>query len=142
MTQELNRPQATAARAVVFEQGSNHLVLVSIDNLGFYSGTADPLRKAILDACRLQPSELFLCAIHTHSAPTLTLSTEKGHPNNVEYSKWLQGKLIEVVRNALERLAPVQVGIGSGSSPLARTCDWRKKPSGCWQNCGRSAIAK
>lgn len=107
-----------SARAVAFNQGSNHLVLVSIDNLGFYNGTAEPLRKAILDACRLRPSELFLCAIHTHSAPTLTLNPEKGHPNNVEYTKWLQGKLIEVVRNALERLAPVQVGVGSGSSPV------------------------
>jgi neutral ceramidase len=107
-----------SARAVAFAQGSNHLVLVSIDNLGFYNSTADPLRKAVLEACGLRPSELFLCAIHTHSAPTLTLNTEKGHPNNVEYSKWLQGKLVEVVRTALERLAPVKMGVGSGSSPV------------------------
>ena len=107
-----------SARAVAFNQGSNHLVLVSIDNLGFYNGTAEPLRQAVLDACRLRPSELFLCAIHTHSAPTLTLNPEKGHPNNVEYTKWLQGKLVKVVRSALERLAPVQVGVGSGSSPV------------------------
>jgi hypothetical protein len=107
-----------SARAVAFEQGSNHLVLVSIDNLGFYNGTAEPLRQAVLDACRLRPSELFLCAIHTHSAPTLTLNPEKGHPNNVQYTKWLQGKLVDVVRSALERLAPVQVGVGSGSSPV------------------------
>ena len=107
-----------SARAVAFEQGSNHLVLVSIDNLGFYNATAEPLRQAVLDACRLRPSELFLCAIHTHSAPTLTLNPEKGHSNNVEYTKWLQGKLVEVVRSALERLAPAQVGVGSGSSPV------------------------
>ena len=74
-----------SARAVAFEQGSNHLVLVSIDSLGFYNGTAEPLRQAVLEACRLRPSELFLCAIHTHSAPTLTLNPEKGHPNNVQY---------------------------------------------------------
>ncbi len=107
-----------SARAMAFSQGSHRLVLVSIDNLGFYSRTADPLRQAILDACQLQPSELFLCAIHTHSAPALTLSAETGHPNNVEYTKWLQGKLVEVVRSALEQLAPVQVGVGSGSSPV------------------------
>ena len=106
------------ARAAAFAQGDAKLVLVSIDNLGFYNGTAEPLRQAILDACRLQPSELFLCAIHTHSAPALTLDTEKGHPNNVAYTKWLQGKLVEVVRSALERLGPVQVGVGSGSSPV------------------------
>ena len=107
-----------SARAVAFQQGSNHLVLVSIDSLGFYNGTAEPLRQAVLDACHLRPSELFLCAIHTHSAPTLTLDPEKGHPNNVQYTKWLQEKLIEAVRQALDRMAPVQVGVGSGSSPV------------------------
>jgi neutral ceramidase len=107
-----------SARVLAFEQAGQRLVLVSLDNLGFYNATGQPLRQTILDACRLQPSELFLCAIHTHSAPTLTLNSEKGHPNNVEYTKWLQGKLVEAVRSALDQLAPVQVGVGSGSSPV------------------------
>jgi hypothetical protein len=107
-----------SVRAVAFEHDGKRLVLVSLDNLGFYNGTAEPMRQAILDACRLQPSELFLCAIHTHSAPTLTLDAEKGHPNNVDYSKALQGTLVEVTRAALARLASVQVGVGSGSSPV------------------------
>src|SRR5438105_606870 len=71
------------ARAVAFEQGNKHLVLVSIDLLGFYNNTAEPLRNAVLDACHLQPSELFLAAIHTHSAPTPILDSSKGHTNNV-----------------------------------------------------------
>ncbi len=107
-----------SARAVAFAYGDRKLVLVSLDNLGFYNNTAPPLREAVLGGCGLEPSELFLCAIHTHSAPALTLSTEKGHPNNVAYTKWLQGKLVEVVRQALDRLTPVQLGVGSGSSPV------------------------
>jgi hypothetical protein len=107
-----------SARALAFAQGDRKLLLVSIDNLGFYSDTAKPLRQAILDACKLQPSELFLCAIHTHSAPALTLGPEKGHPNNVAYTKWLQGKLVEVARQAMDQLAPAQLGVGSGSSPV------------------------
>jgi hypothetical protein len=107
-----------SARVAAFAQGERKLVLVSIDNLGFYNGTAEPLRRAILKACRLEPSELFLCAIHTHSAPALALDIEKGHPNNIAYTKWLQGKLVEVVRSALDRLAPVKLGVGSGSSPV------------------------
>src|SRR5512140_790761 len=63
-----------SARAVAFESGGRQLVLVSTDNLGFYGGTMEVMRQAILDACSLQPSELFLCAIHTHSAPGLTLN--------------------------------------------------------------------
>lgn len=107
-----------SARVVAFEQNGHRLVLVSVDNLGFYSGTAEPLRQAILGACGLQPSELFLCAIHTHSAPSLTLDAEKGHTHNVEYTQILRDKLVDVVRTALNRLAPVRLGIGFGSSPV------------------------
>jgi hypothetical protein len=106
------------ARAVAFAQGDRKLVLVSLDNCGFYGGTAAPFRQAILEACGLEPAELFLCAIHTHSAPALTLDPDKGHPNNLAYTKWLQGKLVEVVRQALDRLTPAQLGLGSGSSPV------------------------
>jgi hypothetical protein len=106
------------ARALVFEQDDNKLALVSIESLGFYNKTAEPLRQAILSACGLKPSELLLCAIHTHSAPTLTLDPERGHSNNVEYTRSLETKLAEVVHNALQRLAPVRIQVGSGSSPI------------------------
>lgn len=107
-----------SARAVVFEEGGHRLVLVSTDVIGFYGDTAQKMRKAILEACALQPAELFLTAIHTHSAPSVTLDNVKGHPNNVEYSKELQAKLIEVVKTALAGFKPAQVGFGAGSSPV------------------------
>jgi len=106
------------ARALAFEKGGKHLVLVSIDNLGFYNNTAEPLRQAILDRCRLQPSELLLCAIHDHSAPTLTLNVEKDGAPNVEYTKALAGRLANLVSQALEDLKPVQLSLGFGSSPV------------------------
>jgi neutral ceramidase len=107
-----------SARAVAFERGGQRLVLISTDVLGFYGGSAPILRQAVLDECRLQPSELFLAAIHTHSAPTVTFDSARGHSNNVAYSKLLQEKLIEVVRTALAGLSPVQVGFGFGASPV------------------------
>jgi Neutral/alkaline non-lysosomal ceramidase, N-terminal len=107
-----------STRAVAFEEGHHRLVMVALDNCGFYNGTAEPLRDAVLHACGLQPSELFLCATHTHSAPTLGFDTQKTHPNNVQYSRWLQTKLVEVARQALDHLGPVEVGVGSGSSPV------------------------
>jgi hypothetical protein len=107
-----------SGRAVVFEQDGKHLVLVSTDILGFYNGTADALRQAILDACHLEPSELFLAAIHTHSAPTPVLDPVKGNSNNVEYTRTLQTQLVQVVREAMERLVPVKLAAGSGASPV------------------------
>jgi hypothetical protein len=107
-----------SARVIAFEQNGRKLVLISTDNLGFYGGTAEAIRAAIIQACNLQPAELFLCAIHTHSAPTLTLTPERGHPNNLRYTKALQDKLVETTRTALSRLAPVELGSGTGASPV------------------------
>ena len=106
------------ARALVLEADGQHLALVSIDNLGFYNDTAEPLRRAILEACQLKPSELFLCAIHDHSAPILTFDAEKGGPANVEYTKSLEGKLVEVVRAGVKGLQPVKASVCFGSSPV------------------------
>ena len=106
------------ARAVAFEQNQQRLVLVAVDNCGFYNATAEPLRRAVLSASGLKPSELFLCATHTHSAPALGLDGQKSHSNNVQYTQGLQGKLVEVVREALQHLGPIEVGTGSGSSPV------------------------
>src|SRR6266516_7978334 len=95
------------ARAIAFEQNHERLVLVAVDNCGFYNSTAEPLRKAVLTARGLKPSELFVCATHTHSAPGLGLDSLKSHSNNVQYTQRLEGKLVEVVRQALEQLGPI-----------------------------------
>lgn len=107
-----------SARVVAFENDGRRLVLVSTDLIGFYGGTAEHLRQVILKEFNLQPAELFLSAIHTHSAPTLEGKAEKGHPNNVAYTKQLQSKLIEAIREALDGAAPVRIGVGVGSCPV------------------------
>ena len=107
-----------SARAVAFEQGGQRLVLVSTDFLGFYDGTAASMRKTILAACGLQPSELFLAAIHTHSAPTPTLGGGDVHPNNLAWTKTLEAQLVAAVREALSALAPAEIAFASGSSPV------------------------
>jgi neutral ceramidase len=107
-----------SARVLAFEAGGKRLVLVATDLIGFYSGTADHMRQALLSEFNLQPSELFLTAIHTHAGPALTIDPQRGHANNLEYTEKLQGKLIEVVRQALGGLEPVRLGLGVGSCPI------------------------
>ncbi len=107
-----------SARAVAFEENGKRLVLVSTDILGFYDGTSEVFRKTITEACHLEPSELFLSAIHTHSAPTPTLDSVKGHTNNIEYTKFLENRLVTVVQDAISKAVPVNMGAGSGISPV------------------------
>lgn len=102
------------ARAVVFKSNDKKLVLVSTDvirPLTFF-------REAILKEFSLESSELFLTAVHTHSGPTLVLDKDKGHANNVEYTKSLNPKLITVIREALNNMEKVGIGAGIGYSPV------------------------
>ena len=107
-----------SARVVAWENKGKRLVLVSTDILGFYSGTADYLRKHILDEFELKPSELFLSAVHTHSGPELTIDKTKSHANNLEYTKGLKDKLIKAIREAFRTMEPVHIGVGAGCSPV------------------------
>jgi hypothetical protein len=107
-----------SARVVAFECGGKRAVLVSLDNLGFYNDTATQIRAALLERCKLEPSELMLCAIHTHSAPTLTLNAGKDHPNNVEYTKTLTATIGDLIERALKSMEPVSVGARRGYSPV------------------------
>jgi neutral ceramidase len=106
-----------SVRVLAFEAGDRRLVLISADLIGFYGGTADDMREALLREFRLQPSELFLAGIHTHAGPTLTIS-QGGPANNLEYTQKLKGKLLEVTRQALDNLEPVRLGLGIGSCPV------------------------
>ncbi len=106
------------ARAFVFESNGSRLVLVSVDVIGWYGDTAEPLREAILQKVGLQPSQLFLAAIHTHSAPSLGFDPERVHANNVKYTQALKEKLPALVASAVANLQPATLAIGSGSSPV------------------------
>jgi hypothetical protein len=106
------------ARALAFEADGKRLLIISVDNLGWYNETAGPIRKAIVEATKLADSELLLAAIHTHSAPTLTFDAEKVHANNVEYTRELQEKLVALGKEAFGKLAPMRVMAGRGYSPV------------------------
>jgi len=107
-----------SARVLAFEAAGKRLVLVSVDIIGFYGGTDEYLRSALLKEFNLQPSELFLCGIHTHAAPTPTTDREHGNASNVEYMETLRGKLIDVVRQALDKMQPANIGLGVGYCPV------------------------
>lgn len=107
-----------SARAMAFEQDGRRLVLVACDLIGWYGEAGENLRRAVLEGSGLQPSELFLAAVHTHGGPSLAADPGRGHAHNLEYTRELESKLVGLVKEAIGRLAPVQVGFGTGASPV------------------------
>lgn len=107
-----------SARVSVFQSSDDKIILVSTDIIDFYSGTSAIFRKALLDEFKLKPEQLFLSAIHTHAGPSITLNEERGHPNNIEYTKGLLDTLKIAIRQALSTMQPIKIGTGKGSSPV------------------------
>jgi hypothetical protein len=116
LSQDVHDP--LSARVVTFTTGDKRLVLVSSDLIGFYSGTAEHVRKILLEEFKLEPSELFLSGIHTHAGPSLTVDKERGNPSNFAYTQDLITKLKKATREALSNMEPVQIGVGVGHSPV------------------------
>lgn len=106
------------ARAVVFGNSGNKILLVSTDIGSFGSEVFPVFRKAVMDKFGLKESEIFLSAIHSHSSPVLSLNPEAGDPNNIEYTRTLQDKLLGLIDEALNNMKPVMTGSGAGSSPV------------------------
>ena len=106
------------ARVAVFENNGKKIVLVSTD-IGSYGSDVFPVfQKAIMERFGLKESELFLSTIHSHSSPVLSLNAQTGDPNNIEYTKSFQEKLLALVGEAMKNVKPVMVGAGTGSSPV------------------------
>lgn len=107
-----------SARVAVFESNGKKIVLVSSD-IGSYSSEVFPVfRKNIADKFGLKESELFLSTIHSHSSPILSLDPATGDPNNIEYTKVLEKKLMDLIGEAVKNKKPVLTGAGTGSSPV------------------------
>jgi len=107
-----------SVRVAAFENNGRKIVLVSTDIGSYGSDVFAVFQKSILDKFSLKESELFLSTIHSHSSPILALNEDKGDPNNIEYTKSLQQKLLNVIGKALNNMKPVKTGEAKGSSPV------------------------
>jgi neutral ceramidase len=111
-------------KAVVLEDGEGHrAALVTSDLLGFTAEVTEPICERIGKNMGLQREHILLNSSHTHTGPQLSLKTPaSGDPQEgealrtVEYTKWLQDRVVEVVAEAAKRLEPVQLAWGSGAA--------------------------
>jgi neutral ceramidase len=106
------------ARAAAFESGGRKLVLISTDIGSFTDTLYSVIRKSMMEKYGLKESELFLAAIHSHSSPVASLDPSKIDASNVQYTKTLHQKLVDVAGEALKNMKPVSYGSGVGYSPV------------------------
>ena len=110
------------ARTIVFSDGENTAALIAVDLSGFSHKLWDEISTEISEKTGIPKENIMLSATHNHNGPTTREYKEvSGRGYNQKYSaevaayvETLKQKLVSVVAEAKDNLAPVRVGAGEG----------------------------
>ena len=103
-------------RVTALKYDQKKVVFISTDLIGsyFYEEVYEVLQSDL----GLKQNEVFLTAIHTHSAPVFTFSEEDKQTANFRYTSDLVTKISTAVQEALSSMQTVDIGILTGYSPI------------------------
>ena len=115
------------AKALVIEDAAgNRGVMVTADLIGFTAAVADPICERLREKAGLRREQIVLNASHIHTGPSLSLNPAKRGNfsaddaiNTVEYTRWLQDQIVDVVLRALGELTPARLSWGGGQASFA-----------------------
>jgi len=102
-------------RALVFEQDSTRVAIVSADFLGFPARLGNKARAAIKG---IPPENILIGATHTHSGPDC-YGFPDGQGGTSSDEKFLEGvcaKIAEAVNEAVSKLQPAKLKIATGKA--------------------------
>jgi neutral ceramidase len=114
------------AKALALEdRRGRRVVLVTSDLIGLPAAVAEPICQRLRDKPGLKREQVLLNSSHTHTGPMLTLDatardglTAGDLQRNVEYTRRLQDRIVEVVERATANLAPARLSAGVGVAPF------------------------
>jgi hypothetical protein len=100
-------------RALVFEEGTNRIAIVSADFLGFPAVLGNKVRAAVQG---IPASNVLIGSTHTHSAPDCYgfPDGKGGTSANPDYLIMVCGKMAEAINQAVSDLQPAQLKIATG----------------------------
>jgi len=102
-------------RALVLENDSTRVAIVSSDFLGFPSALGNQVRAAVRD---IPASNILIGATHTHSAPdTYGFPAGNGPTSaNPKYLASVCAKMVEAINGAVSGLQPAELKIATGEA--------------------------
>jgi hypothetical protein len=123
------------ARATALQDANGHrVVMVALDLVGVPKGMVDRVSTAAKAKHKLERADLMFCCSHTHCGPALdqTLThmldmKEDDWKQVVEYQKWLDARVTEVIDAAVADLQPARLATSIGQCGFASN---RRPPIG------------
>jgi neutral ceramidase len=118
------------AKALALEdRQGQRVVLVTTDLVGLAAAVAEPICERLRDKAGLKREQILLNSSHTHTGPMLVIQAPDDDPagdrltagelqRNVEYTRQLQDKIVEVVQQATAKLEPAKLSWSVGVCPF------------------------
>jgi hypothetical protein len=102
-------------RALAFEEGTNRVVIVSSDFLGFPALLGNKVRAAVSSVA---PQNVLIGATHTHSAPDTYGFPDKDGKTSADpaYLATVCARMVEAINEAIAKLQPAQLKIATGEA--------------------------
>ncbi len=101
--------------ALALQCGDIKTVLITVDHCGIAQELADVYRKAVSEATGVSDENVFISATHTHTAPGLLLETEDELV--AEYTKFVERRIADAAKFAVDDLKDAKMGYGKGCAP-------------------------
>lgn len=111
------------ARALALESGSNRVALVVVDSCMIPRAICDEVKAAAAHTLGLRQDRILISATHTHSAPSV-MNYCLGTRADPHYTKYLPGRIVEALAQAVSRLQPARAG-------------WTRVDAGAFTHCRR-----
>ena len=111
------------AKALSLEDRDGHVgVIVTTDLIGLTAAIAEPVCQRLAAKTGLNREQILLSSSHIHTGPAVTLDLKeresKTSPDDqqrtVDYTRWLQDRLVEVVERSMEKREPARLSWGNG----------------------------
>jgi neutral ceramidase len=124
------------AKALMLEDpAGRRAVLVTLDLVGIHRDLSLVVRDALMEKYGLQQSQVAIACSHTHCGPVvgynlmaMFLLDDTQRSLVEEYSVALERKLVDLVGEAINKLAPCQISWGNGQATFAVNRRNNKEP--------------
>src|SRR5438309_6337298 len=111
------------AKALALEDRDGHVgVIVTTDLIGLTAAIAEPVCQRLAAKTGLNREQILLSSSHIHTGPAVTLDLKEresktssdDQQRTIEYTRWLQDRLVEVVERSMEKREPARLSWGNG----------------------------
>ena len=117
------------AKALVLEEANRvRTVVISLDLVGIDRAVATRVTQKLHDKYQLERKQIAICVSHTHCGPAVGRNLGPMHYYLIDdqqralvdkYTTTLEGKIVAVVGQAIDALAPSELSWGSGRATYA-----------------------